>query len=247
MKLLITPQNRVSLPQGLYLANGEHNISEDLVLEYPLKAYHPLQMVVGKKIGAFTYSWSPFLHQTVEVGRYCSIAPGVQIAPADHPIDYLTTSNLSWDPAYWNDGLTNPQAAHTPIPDPKWEKNRHGTVSIGNDVWIGHGAIIKQGVKIGDGAIIGAYAVVTKDVPDFAVVAGLPGKIIRYRFCEEEIVRLRKLRWWDYGIGIFKELTIKDISLSLDVIENLGPEALSKYPINSINAKELEGLLINAD
>ena len=75
---------------------------------------------------------------------------------------------------------------------------RHGSITIGNDVWIGYEAVILSGVTIGDGAIIGTRAVVTKDIPPYTIVGGVPAKPIRRRFDEETVARLEELRWWDW-------------------------------------------------
>ena len=75
-----------------------------------------------------------------------------------------------------------------------------GDIVIGNDVWLGYRSVILAGVTIGDGAIVGAYSVVTKDVPPYTIVAGNPAKEIRRRFSEAEIARLLELRWWDWPI-----------------------------------------------
>ncbi len=76
--------------------------------------------------------------------------------------------------------------------------DNHGDIMVGNDVWIGYEAVILAGVTIGDGAIIGSRAVVTKDVPPYTIVGGLPAKPIRRRYDEETAARLEKLRWWDW-------------------------------------------------
>lgn len=76
--------------------------------------------------------------------------------------------------------------------------DNHGDIVVGNDVWIGYEAVILAGVTIGDGAIIGSRAVVTKDVPPYTIVGGLPAKPIRRRYDEETAARLEKLRWWDW-------------------------------------------------
>ena len=85
-----------------------------------------------------------------------------------------------------------------------------GNINIENDVWIGAYSTIMSGVKIGNGAVIGASSVVTKDIPPYAIVAGNPAKIIKYRFTEEQIVSLLKIEWWNWD-----EYKIKDESFDL--------------------------------
>jgi len=86
------------------------------------------------------------------------------------------------------------------------EREQHyQKVIIENDVWIGANSVIMPGVKVGNGAIIGANAVVTKDVPDYAIVGGVPAKIIKYRFDEKTISSLLELKWWDLDKAIIKE------------------------------------------
>ena len=94
-------------------------------------------------------------------------------------------------------------------------------VTIGNDVWIGHAAVIQQGVTIGDGAIIGSSAVVTHDVPPYAIVGGIPAKVIRYRFDEETIKRLLASQWWNLVDDQLKQVApyIRQTNVFLDEIE----------------------------
>ena len=93
-------------------------------------------------------------------------------------------------------------------------------MTIGNDVWIGRNAIIMDGVTVGTGAIVGAAAVVTKDVPPYAIVAGVPARIIRYRFDEGTVKRLLANRWWDYPEEfIATRLKFDDVEQCLDVLE----------------------------
>ena len=80
-----------------------------------------------------------------------------------------------------------------------------GDIVIGNDVWIGYGAVIFAGVTIGDGAIIGTRAVVTKDVPPYTIVGGVPAKPIRKRFSDDDIAALLKMKWWDWPVEQIKE------------------------------------------
>lgn len=118
---------------------------------------------------------------TITVGRYCQLGPEVAIYALDHPLGHVTT--------YVN--LAFPGA-------PRREHLSEQIVEIGNDVWIGHGAIVVGSVKIGDGAVVGAGAVVVKDVAPYAIVAGNPARVVRARFPEDVVEMLLELRWWDW-------------------------------------------------
>jgi hypothetical protein len=91
-----------------------------------------------------------------------------------------------------------------------------GDIKIGNDVWIGATSTIMSGVTIGDGAVIGAGSTITKDVPPFAIVAGNPGKIVKYRFTEEQIEKLLQIAWWDWGEDKIKENAMSMWSPNID-------------------------------
>jgi acetyltransferase-like isoleucine patch superfamily enzyme len=140
----------------------------------------------GVNVGA--YSYGPCLvpgafPSGVSVGRYVSIANGVKILLRNHPI-----SNLSLHPFFYNSGLGYL----------KKDTIQFGTLEIGHDAWIGENALVTPGCsRIGNGAIVGAGAVVTKDVPDFAIVAGNPAKLIRYRFTPEVITAIHASHWWE--------------------------------------------------
>ena len=90
---------------------------------------------------------------------------------------------------------------------------------VGNDVWSGHNVNVMAGVNVGDGVIIAAGAVVTKDVPPYAIVAGVPAQIIRYRFSEKNIERLLALKWWEMELSELSGLSFKDIEKCLDALE----------------------------
>lgn len=146
-----------------------------------------------------------------DIGAFCSIANGLIVGGADHPMNWLSTSPVFHDVG----GGTGKHLSRLPIPDVK-------RTTIGNDVWIGSRVIIMQGVNIGTGAIIGAGAVVTKDVPDYAIVAGVPAKVIKYRFDSKTIEHLLKSKWWtlkDDEIVRFAPFA-NEISVVIDKIED---------------------------
>lgn len=124
------------------------------------------------------------------IGRYCSIACGAKFLfnSANHALGSLSTYPF---PLFWEEwGLDKGEVASA------WD-NR-GDIVVGSDVWIGYEAVILAGVTIGDGAVVGARAVVTKDVPPYTIVGGVPARPIRRRFPEETVQRLLRLRWWDW-------------------------------------------------
>ena len=129
---------------------------------------------------------------TLTIGRFCSIACGAKFIfnAANHALDSLSTYPF---PIFFEEwGLPIDCASIAKA----WDN--HGSITIGNDVWIGYEAVILSGVTVGDGAVIGTRALVTKDVPPYTIMGGTPAKPIRRRFGEETIALLEKIRWWDW-------------------------------------------------
>ena len=126
----------------------------------------------------------------LEVGKFCSIACGAKFifTSANHSLSSLSTYPFPLFYEEWGLEKENVTAA--------WDNK--GDILIGNDVWIGYEAVILSGVTIGDGAIIAARAVVSKDVPPYTIVGGVPARPIRRRFPDQVVARLLQLRWWDW-------------------------------------------------
>ena len=133
----------------------------------------------------------PINHDKLIIGKFCSIACGAKFIfnSANHTLSSLSTYPFPIFFEEWGLDVKNITNA--------WDNK--GDIVIGNDVWIGYEAVIMSGVTIGDGAIIGTRAVVTKDVPPYTIVGGVPAKLIRKRFSEDVISCLLEIRWWDWS------------------------------------------------
>lgn len=146
-------------------------------------------------LGFGSYINSGAIRGTTEIGRYCSIGRDVKIGLGSHNLSSLSTSSFLEHLGKLEDA-----------PDVRVQNNPERHLIIGNDVWIGDNTLIKKGIKIGDGVIIGAGSIVTKDVPSFAIVVGAPAKVIKYRFDEYTIECLKKLKWWDISPEVLYNL-----------------------------------------
>lgn len=150
-----------------------------LVSRYPPHAniMKGSQISEDSVVGDYTYiGYSCYVTKS-EIGRYCSIANNVSIGSGEHNLNKISTSAMFYENTY--EALTEKDCV------------------IGNDVWIGVDCIIRRGVHIGHGAVIGANSFVNQDVPDFAIFVGNPARLIRYRFSSELIKRIKDSSWWD--------------------------------------------------
>lgn len=140
------------------------------------------------RIGSYTYLGRNSLAQHVTIGNYCSIAHDVIIGLGAHPLNMFSTSPLFYK-------VNNTMKVRLVNSDSNFQEYKQ--IHIGNDVWIGARAIILDGVSVGNGAVIAAGAVVTKDVPPYTIVGGVPAKNIKLRYPEKVCTELSKTKWWE--------------------------------------------------
>ena len=149
-------------------------------------------MLGNTKIGDYTYAGMRLTAFHSLIGKFCSISWNVTIGGANHDYNKLTTHAMLYNKQF---GMTD-----TPLYD-----RFNNSCVIGNDVWIGAGAQVLRGTNIGDGAVIAAGAVVTRDVEPYSIMAGVPAKKIGQRFNNTIIDKLEEIKWWDFDSAIIKE------------------------------------------
>ena len=164
-------------------------ISSKCVLDKTCVVYRNVK-IKSSRIGAYTYVSAHTDIENAEIGKFCSIADHCRIGMSSHPLNYLSTSPIFTQ-------TINALQECWIDKDVFKHKSEEERVYLGNDVWVGSHALINGGVHVGDGACIAAGAVVVKDVPPYAIVGGVPAKIIRYRFEQNTIDRLVVLKWWN--------------------------------------------------
>ena len=177
--IVLPRHTRIEVPASLKWTEFEHSI----------------------ELGAFSYQVSGYCF-AARIGRYCSFGEEVQIGRQNHPLTWASTSPLF----YLNSMAIAAEGDFNGIEDYVGYRfknsdppTRVAVTTIGNDVWIGHGALIKAGVTIGDGAVVAAHAVVARDVPPYAVVAGNPAQIKRLRMPAQFVGAMLNQRWWRYA------------------------------------------------
>jgi acetyltransferase-like isoleucine patch superfamily enzyme len=201
-------QHKVILRGIDFVSNGAHVLFEETA-----KLRHVLvelpDMGAPMTMGAHSYmrSGSRILNVS-SIGRYCSIGRNVTLgeAPRNHPVEWVSTS-LS--------------VSH------RYKESRIYT-EVGNDVWIGNGAVVMAGVKVGHGAIIALNAVVTKDVEPYQIVGGNPSRLIRYRFNESTRAALLASQWWELDHAALQQLPFDDIDAFLSKVGGITTKAQYK-------------------
>ncbi|MBO0767089.1 MAG: hypothetical protein J2O48_00245 [Solirubrobacterales bacterium] len=159
-------------------------ILEDTIFEY-------------SKLGDYSYIGQRCMVADAEIGRFTAIAANVRIGAPNHPLGRVAQHRFTYCPEYYFDDATR---------DAGFFHDRHqNRVTIGNDVWIGHGVIVLPGVRVGDGAVLAAGAVVSRDVDPYTVVGGVPARLLRRRFEQRIARRLQAIAWWNWPDELIRE------------------------------------------
>lgn len=173
----------------------------------------------GSSIGRYSYVCNNTDVECADIGQFCSISDHCRIGMGGHTLDYLSTCPM------FTQKINACQS--------QWiEHDSHAVKEkravVGNDVWVGSHVLINGGISVGHGAVIGAGAVVVKDVPPYAIVGGVPAKVIRYRFSPEVIEKLLELEWWNLddntikeNIGFFQreDISVDDVDEFINVLK----------------------------
>lgn len=166
-----------------------------------------------------------------EVGRYCSIGPGLISGAASHPTDWFSTS-----PFQYSDNKFGFSELLADFEYERRDTQSDPTVDraapkIGNDVWIGADVTIMRGVEIGDGAIVGTGAVVTKSIPPYAIAAGVPARVIRWRLPEDIVARMLAIKWWRFDAHELSGLPFSRPNEALEELERRIARGIQERPI----------------
>ncbi|ASJ06388.1 xenobiotic acyltransferase family protein [Thermococcus pacificus] len=201
--------DKVTVGKNVLIMQNTH-IKNSTIADY-VKIYAN-NTIWYSRIGEFSYINKNSTVVLAKIGRFCAIGPGVVIGAIKH-----TSNKISQYPA---------------------EMSKDLLVEVGSDVWIGANAVIMPGVRIGNGAIIGAGAVVTRDVPDYAIAVGVPAKIKKYRFTEEIIEKLKEIEWWNFPVEYLKNPEVRKVLFSDPTPENL--KKLEEIKADIITTKKVD-------
>src|SRR6266481_1733483 len=146
------------------------------------------------ELGDYSYLGPGCMVADASIGKFCAIAAQVRIGAPNHPLDRPSQHRFTYCPEYYTATAQRDHAF--------FQRRRADRVVIGNDVWIGHAVIVIPGVKVGDGAVLAAGAVVTRDVAPYMIVGGVPARQIRERFSREIAAQLSRIAWWNWPAEI---------------------------------------------
>lgn len=193
---------------GLVVVKGR-TIVGSLRYERPAWVFDP-RRIKDCALGAFTYInglATTSLYRCV-VGRYAQIGEGTIVGPPEHPQDWFSSHPFAFTRRNELPNLYRMPDFERLAPDGSESVHYVGSVPsltfIGHEAYVGAGSLVKRGVRIGNGAVVGACSVVTRDVPDYAIVVGSPARMLKLRFPENLVERFRELQWWRYDLAPFK-------------------------------------------
>lgn len=211
--------------RGLLVDKGQ-SIVGDLIYERPAWVLDP-RRIKDCTLGAFSLinGWVTTSMFRCRLGRYAQVGEQVILGPPEHPMDHLSTHPFTFTrPRYLPNLYQLPdfvRLAPEDRPGPSYVDSVPDHTVVGHDTYVGAGSFVSRGVTIGDGAVIGARAVVTRDVPPYAIVAGVPARVIRLRFPEKTVERLLRVQWWRYDLAPHKQaIDFSRIDATLDYIED---------------------------
>lgn len=156
----------------------------------------PCTMLQNTVFDDFSYAGSNCIFQNVRVGKFSNIAAYVRIGATDHPLERPTQHHFTYRSFMYGFGENDKEF---------FQKRASKITYLGHDTWIGHGSMIKPNVKIGNGAVIGQGSVVTKDIPPYAIAVGVPAKVIKFRFNDDIIKALERIKWWNWDYKKIKK------------------------------------------
>lgn len=218
------------------------NVGDIIALDPEARIEKYAQVIVGSvlplELGAFSYGHSVFSTE-MAVGRYCSLSWDVEVMGSNHPMDWVTTSPVTHYPQdirglslYLRDIGAKEYGLH---------RFEHGRLpmTVGDDVWIGAHVMIKRGISIGHGAVVGAGSIVMHDVTPYAIVAGAPARILRHRFEGDLIAELLDSEWWRFGPEVVQALDVRDPARFLDGLRKAIADGLQPLSLPVLTGAEI--------
>lgn len=194
-----------------------------LTFEQPVRLRNT-EVYVANHIGCYSDIRGGVIRSCKSIGRFCSFAPGVTIGMGQHPTNYLSTHNFQYEESWAFNSFWDEAIEFETKKAPRPPRKRPPT--IGNDVWLGNNVTVQQDVTIGDGAIVASGSVVTKNVPPYAIVGGVPAKLIRFRFEDNTIERLMSIQWWNYTLNSLRDIEFDNIEVALQQLEERKEQGL---------------------
>jgi virginiamycin A acetyltransferase len=209
-------------------------VAAQAVLEEPVHVSARACIYGSARVGRYTFvNVDCVLYPQSSCGRFTSLGRCVELGAAKHPVDWLSThlfqltdSTFSRDPAYAAIRRTKAERLHPPtvIDHDCWIGALHPPTMIGHDCWIGAKSVVRAGVRIGDGAVVGAGAVVTRDIPPYAIAVGSPARVVRSRFSDATVARLLALRWWELPLEDLVDVPFADVLRAIELLEERASE-----------------------